>query len=133
MNRDPGGSLIKRGGREVGDRGYGEDDHQAGDQKPLPAPLQELQQRTMDELVDAPGAYCLAREGELYLVYLPAGTVRPGLRLNYEAQLNVRWFNPRAVGELQKGSVSFVNGIGLQALGTPPSDVDLDWVVVIGN
>jgi hypothetical protein len=34
-------------------------------------PLEEMQNR--DELVSTEGAYCLAKPGELYLVYLPIG------------------------------------------------------------
>jgi hypothetical protein len=92
-------------------------------------PLEEMS--CMDELVDSPGAYCLAKEGELYLVYLPAGTDAGKLRLNQSAAMNVRWFNPRSGGELQQGSVASINGTGLQPLGTAPSDPDKDWVVVI--
>ncbi len=92
-------------------------------------PLEEM--NSMDELVDAPGAYCLAKEGETYLVYLPAGTDAAKLRLNQSAAMNVSWFNPRSGGELQKGSVTSIPGNGTQALGAPPSDPDMDWVVVI--
>ncbi|RLD71352.1 MAG: DUF5060 domain-containing protein, partial [Bacteroidetes bacterium] len=92
-------------------------------------PLEEMS--CLDELVDAPGAYCLAREGETYLVYLPAGTDVAKLRLNQSVAMNVSWFNPRSGGELQQGSIASINGNGLQALGTPPSDPDMDWVVVI--
>jgi hypothetical protein len=92
-------------------------------------PVEEMS--CMDELVDAPGAYCLAKEGETYLVYLPAGTDAAKLRLNQSVAMNVSWFNPRSGGELQKGSVTSIPGNGTQALGVPPSDPDLDWVVVI--
>jgi len=86
---------------------------------------------SLDELVDAPGAYCLAKEGELYLVYLPAGTAMVRLQLNQSASLQVKWFNPRTGGELQEGTRGSINGTGLQSLGSPPSDPELDWVVVI--
>ncbi|MCK4992768.1 MAG: hypothetical protein KAS29_19865 [Bacteroidales bacterium] len=85
----------------------------------------------MDELVDAPGAYCLAKEGELYLVYLPAETAPSQLHLNQPGTLEVTWFNPRTGGELQQGSVQSISGKGPRSLGTAPSDPDLDWVVVI--
>ncbi len=61
-------------------------------------PLENM--RCRDELVDAPGFYCLAREGELYLVYVPAGTAQAHIELNQSAPLNVSWFNPRSGGEL---------------------------------
>jgi len=85
----------------------------------------------MDELVDAPGAYCLAKEGELYLVYLQAGTNTAKLKHMQTSSLSVTWFNPRTGGELQQGSLASISGTGLHSLGTPPSDPDKDWVVVI--
>jgi hypothetical protein len=94
-------------------------------------PLEEMS--CMDELVDAAGAYCLAREGELYLVYFPAGTAQAHIELNQSTPLNVSWFNPRTGGDLQSGSVNTISGKGQQYLGAPPSDPNLDWVVVIEN
>ena len=35
-------------------------------------------------LINVPGAYCLAKEGELYLVYLPAGSSQAKLRIEPE-------------------------------------------------
>jgi len=92
-------------------------------------PLEEM--NSMDELVDARGAYCLAKEGELYLVYLPAGTARVQLQLKQSASLQVSWFNPRTGGELLQGTIGSISGTGLHSLGTPPSDANKDWVVVI--
>ena len=92
-------------------------------------PLEEMSCR--DELVDAPGAYCLAKEGELYLVYLPVGSPAPKLHVESADALNVSWFNPRTGGELQQGSISAVQGSGDHVLGVPPSDQDRDWVAVV--
>ncbi|MEA3460969.1 MAG: DUF5060 domain-containing protein [Bacteroidota bacterium] len=92
-------------------------------------PLEELS--CQDELVDVPGAYCLTREGELYLVYLPAGSPPAKLKLKQASALKVFWFNPRTGGELQQGSVTSIQGQGNLFLGMPPSDTDLDWVVVV--
>ncbi len=92
-------------------------------------PLEEM--HCMDELVDARGAYCLAKEGELYLVYLPAGTNTAKLKHMQTSTMNVTWFNPRTGGELQQGNVRSIQGKGIQAIGIPPSDPQLDWVVVI--
>ncbi len=75
--------------------------------------------------------YCLAKPGDLYLVYLPQGG---------EAQLDlgaatgrfeVRWFNPREGGPLQNGSVAQVSGRGRAGLGLPPADPGEDWLVVV--
>ena len=92
-------------------------------------PLEEM--RCRDELLDSSDAYCLAKEGELYLVYLPAESARVRIQLEQPGPLQVDWFNPRTGGELQQGSVSTISGNGFQSLGTPPSESELDWVVVI--
>lgn len=92
-------------------------------------PLEEMSCR--DDLVDIPGAYCLAKEGELYLVYLPEGASQAKLRLNQRASLNVQWFNPRTGGELQQGSVASLEGNGLKFIGVPPSEPEMDWVAVL--
>jgi len=92
-------------------------------------PLEDMSCK--DELVDVAGAYCLAKERELYLVYLPAGTTPAMLQLKQSAPLNVFWFNPREGGDLNQGSVGSIDGIGAKSLGIPPSDPELDWVVVV--
>jgi hypothetical protein len=94
-------------------------------------PLEEMS--CLDDLVDVPGAYCLAREGELYLVYLPAGSAPARLSLEQSEPLDVKWFDPRSGGAMQQGDVASIRGPGDLLLGLPPSDVDQDWVVVIGN
>jgi hypothetical protein len=91
-------------------------------------PLEEMSCR--DDLVDSPGAYCLAKEEVVYLVYLPAGAPAR-LQINGPGPLNITWFNPRTGGELQQGSVPVIQGSGDYDLGRPPSDQDLDWVVVV--
>ncbi len=92
-------------------------------------PLEEM--ICQDELVNIKGAYCLAKTGEIYLVYLPAGTKNAGLRLESEKSLSVKWFNPREGGEMQDGSITSLKGKGFQSLGEPLVDIEKDWVVVI--
>jgi hypothetical protein len=94
-------------------------------------PLEEM--TSQDERVDRPGAYCLARESALYLVYLPSGSGPARIHIDQSGPLEVNWFDPRGGGELQQGSVASIQGEGILSLGSPPSDPDLDWVVVIGN
>lgn len=91
-------------------------------------PLEEM--KSMDELLNLKGAYCLANPRELYLVYIPSGT--KNVQLKTDGNLySVQWFNPRIGGEMQIGSVSSIQGNGFQNLGNPPSDSDKDWVVLI--
>lgn len=92
-------------------------------------PLEEM--KSMDELIHANGAYCLANPGEVYIVYLPAGTKNARLRLESNGPLSVRWFDPRSGSEAQEGSVDSISGKGLRTLGDPPSDSQKDWVLVV--
>ncbi len=92
-------------------------------------PLEEMS--CHDELVNARGAYCLAKTGGVYIVYLPAGTYDAKLQVDIEDPFFVRWLNPREGGELKEGSITSLQGKGFQNLGDPPSDPEEDWVVVI--
>jgi hypothetical protein len=75
--------------------------------------------------------YCLAKPGEWYLVYLPKGGTTE-LDLGAVAgRFGVKWFNPRAGGALQDGSVKSVNGGGKVTLGNPPAEAGEDWLAVI--
>ena len=75
--------------------------------------------------------FCIAKPGEVYLVYLPnGGTTDLDLSVAKGA-FTVKWFNPRAGGDLLNGSVNTVNGGGSVSLGNPPADATEDWLVVI--
>jgi hypothetical protein len=75
--------------------------------------------------------YCLARPGELYLIYLPGGGASE-LDLSGAARsFTVHWFNPRAGGGLQTGRIAEVKGPGKVNLGPPPAEADQDWVAVV--
>lgn len=78
----------------------------------------------------ADGALVLAREGEVYAVYLPdGGTAALNLKAK-RAAYSVHWYNPRT-GELLTGSVATIAGPGLQGVGLPPFEVTADWVALI--
>jgi len=87
------------------------------------------QMRPADELLSTPGAYCLAAEGEIYAVYLPDGGTTD-LKLA-DGRYRVRWYNPRAGGELADGTVLAVTAPGPRSLGQAPSDRDQDWAVLV--
>ena len=75
--------------------------------------------------------YCLAKPGEIFVVYLPDGgsaqlDLGPSPR-----RFRVRWFNPRSGGPLVTGSVTSVRGPGRVDLGNPPNDPNQDWVILI--
>jgi hypothetical protein len=70
----------------------------------------------------------------LYVVYLPAGTGKAGIRLDTAGNYSVKWFNPREGGEMQDGSVTSLSGGGLRNPGAPPATsmpMEEDWVMVL--
>jgi hypothetical protein len=75
--------------------------------------------------------YCLAKPGEVYLVYLAEGGTTDLDLSGTSGSFNVKWFNPRAGGKLVDGSVKSVKGGGKAALGNPPADASEDWLVVV--
>jgi hypothetical protein len=75
--------------------------------------------------------YCLAKSGTIYLVYLREATKAALDLSDASGSFNVLWFNPREGGDLRQGSVKGVKGGRVEALGTPPSDADRDWVVLV--
>jgi hypothetical protein len=75
--------------------------------------------------------YCLAKPGEIYLVFLRDGGTTD-LDLNgANGSFKVQWFNPRTGGKLLDGSVKSVKGGGGVSLGLPPADADQDWVILV--
>ncbi len=75
--------------------------------------------------------FCLAKTGEVYLVYLPNGGTSDLDLSASKGAFTLKWFNPRTGGELVNGSVNTVNGGASVALGNPPADATEDWLVVI--
>ncbi|MEM9345496.1 MAG: DUF5060 domain-containing protein [Planctomycetota bacterium] len=75
--------------------------------------------------------YCLAKPGELYLVYLPAAGQRKVLDLQgQDGAYTVQWFNPRTGGGLIE-SHEIRGGANTALPKTPKSDPDDDWLAVI--
>lgn len=85
--------------------------------------------RPMPALVSNERAYCFARPGDTYVVYLEseASTTVTLPAGSYD----VNWFDPKHGGQLQLGSITQANGPADVHLGEPPSDKPQDWVVLI--
>ncbi|KAF0235526.1 MAG: hypothetical protein FD181_3461 [Prolixibacteraceae bacterium] len=92
-------------------------------------PLEEM--KSNNSLVNAKGAFCLEKPGEIFIVYLPAGTQNSKISLPGEKTFSVKWFNPRGGGEMKDGTVTSVQGKGFQNIGNPPVDLEKDWVMVV--
>jgi len=84
-----------------------------------------------DHLTSADDDYCFAKEGEVYVVFLPNGG-NTKLDLNRaNGKFDVNWYNPRKGGTLEEGSVKSVKGGEWVEIGTAPSDKDKDWTILI--
>jgi len=88
-----------------------------------------------DDLVGNPrnnnSCYCLAQAGQLYLVYLPTGGSTQLDLTDATGSFNVTWFNPREGGKLLKGKVREVKGGAKVRLGSPPANVQEDWLAIV--
>jgi Putative collagen-binding domain of a collagenase len=77
------------------------------------------------------GRYLFAEKDEVYLFYLPTGGAASLDLTGAQGSFNVRWFNPRVGGALQKGNASSVRGGARGELGVPPSSPTEDWLAVV--
>jgi hypothetical protein len=84
-----------------------------------------------DELTSAKDDYCFAEPGRIYAIYLPSGGTTKLDMGNYTGSFSVQWYNPRAGGKLQNGSIKEITGPGSVAIGQPPEETDQDWAVLI--
>jgi uncharacterized protein DUF5060/collagenase-like protein with putative collagen-binding domain len=76
-------------------------------------------------------AWCLAKAGEIYLVYLPSGgTASLDLR-DAAGGFTVSWFDPRNGGALKRGSVAAVRAGAPAPLGEPPDSPAEDWLILV--
>lgn len=92
------------------------------------APFWEMEPKN-DLVSGVAAAYGLAKGDEIVAVYLPAGGEA---RVNLgPGSYRVQWYNPRAGGRLQSGTIKSIQGPGVKAIGRPPADPDKDWAAVI--
>ena len=84
-----------------------------------------------NSLINTRNGYCLYKPGKVYVVYLKSGGTAKLNVGSKKVSLGVKWFNPRTGGALQNGSVKELNGAGSLSIGSPPSDRDQDWAVLI--
>ena len=82
-----------------------------------------------DELATG-GDYCLAKPGELYVVYLKKGAGSIDLA-ETTGNFSVQWFDPRNGGTLQKGKQKKIKGGAITILQDAPSEPGKDWVVLL--
>lgn len=88
-----------------------------------------------DALVGNPkrenGRFCLAEAGETYVVYLPEGGIVNLDLSGISGSFDLKWYDPRNGGKLQRGEVKKVSGGKKVSLGATPSEANLDWVALL--
>ncbi|MEM8894121.1 MAG: DUF5060 domain-containing protein [Bacteroidota bacterium] len=94
-------------------------------------PVTEMTNR--NDLISSEDDYCLAKEGEVYVILLKkGGNVNLDMK-DHAGRYAVNWYDPRKGGLLQSGETKWIEGGGQQSLGLPPKDHDRDWVVLVKN
>ncbi len=84
-----------------------------------------------DQLISAEDDYCFAKEGEVYTIYLRNGGTTELDLSGFDAEFEVKWYNPRIGGSLQFGSMKVVKGGRWRNIGTPPEAQNEDWAVLV--
>ena len=92
-------------------------------------PFREMENR--DELLTGGKAWCLAKQGEIYALYLPHGGTCSLDLSGDEGTYSMQWYNPREGGALQDGVVKEVEGGKVQLIGPPPGSPDHDWAILL--
>ncbi len=84
-----------------------------------------------NELLDNEDAFCLAKPGEVYAIYLKVFEPT-NLDLGDSSERFVlRWYNPRGGGPLRDGPWLNTQGPGAVRIGIPPAEPERDWVVLL--
>jgi len=79
---------------------------------------------------DAP--FCLAKKGEIYIVYRTSSTNQKPLNLTgYPGTFTVKWYDAKNGGNFQNGSVTAVSGGGSVNLGNPPTNATAPWAILV--
>ncbi len=97
-------------------------------QKHLPFTEMEASNEAISYTGDA---YCFAKQGNIYAIYLPRADQLHLDLTNYAGSFSIHWFNPRTGGDLSAGSITSIEGGQTQNIGMPPTDNDKDWVALI--
>lgn len=79
--------------------------------------------------------YCLAKKGELYLVYVANGQETKLDLTDETGTFSIEWFNPKLGGGLSSGSKSTAEAGKSVSLGTPPDseDANQDWLAIVSK
>lgn len=82
-------------------------------------------------VIDRSDAYCTAKSGDVYAVYLPEGGTATIQLPTAEKIYSIEWFNPLTGGTLTQGTVTAIVGDMRVSIGFPPMSNGKDWVMLI--
>ncbi|WP_372757990.1 DUF5060 domain-containing protein [Mariniflexile sp.] len=86
--------------------------------------------KSADDLTENSNDYVFAKNGEVYVVYVPE-VVETNINLtDTKLVYNVQWYNPKLGGKLLNGSVKKVKGGSKVSIGFPP-EKNGDWVALL--
>jgi hypothetical protein len=86
-----------------------------------------------DALTSSPSDYVLAKPGQVYAVYLPAGGTTDLNLSGVSGNFAVQWFDPASGGALRAGSVASIAGGGSRNIGHAPFTGDAVAVIKAGG
>ncbi len=94
------------------------------------------QMKNMNALVGNPtgndAPFCLAKSGEVYIVYRTSSTNQKPLDLaGVSGQFTVKWYNAKKGGDFVNGSITSISGGGSVDLGNPPNNTSEPWAIVV--
>jgi hypothetical protein len=84
-----------------------------------------------DHLISSKDGHCLAKEGEIYALYLPYGGAAELDLGKFGSEFTVQWYSPRTGGDLVDGTVKTIQGPGTVSIGHPLTDDSMDWAVLV--
>jgi len=84
-----------------------------------------------DDLSPATDDYCLCKPGAIYVVYLKNGGTAELDLSDGKGLFEVQWYDPRHGGSLLTGTVRAIPGGAVRSLGSPPTDAEKDWAVLV--
>ena len=87
-------------------------------------------------LVSDRETFCFAKQGFAYALYIPANRLNRSNEMEIDLaprdrEYSIRWYDPLNGGDLKRGSVSTAQPSKKARFGSPPSNHELDWVVLI--
>lgn len=92
-------------------------------------PFTEME--SADYLLTNEKAYCFAKKGDIYAIYLPEGGTSQLDMTDASDTFEVLWYSPRTGGELMENQVNEIAGGEIVEINGAPDRKNEDWAVLI--